>query len=140
MARLSAIVLLVAVNAACAPTEFLTGRARAPLDPADVVIYPKEPPSFESIAVIRATSRSLIAPGGAAAIDEVLQRLKQHAAKLGANGLILDDLEDQQGVSVGAGVSSDTYTHNGSISLGLGGFFGYFKRTGTARAIYVPPR
>jgi hypothetical protein len=134
-----AIVFLIAVNAACAPTQVITGTARMPIDPADVVIYPAAPPSFESIAVIRASSRSLTAAGGAGAIDKVVQRLREHAAKLGANGLILDDLDDQQSLSLGTGVSSDTYTHNGSISLGWGGYFGVFKRTGTGRAIYVPP-
>jgi len=110
-----------------------------PITAADVVIYPTAPARFESIAVIRASTRSLTAAGGAGAIDKVVQRLREHAAKLGANGLILDDFDDQQSLSFGAGASSDTYTHNGSISLGLGGFFGLFKKTGTGRAIYVPP-
>ena len=137
--RWTAIVFLFGVNAACAPTQVLTGIARTPIHPADVVIYSVAPPSFEPIAVIRASRRSLIAAGGAGAIDKVVQRLREHAAKLGANGLILDDFDDQQSLSFGTGVSSDTYTHNGSISLGLGGFFGLFKKTGTGRAIYVPP-
>jgi hypothetical protein len=131
--------LLMVVTAACAPTQLLTGTARTPINPADVVIYSAAPPKFEPIAVIRASSRSLIAAGGAAAIDKVVQRLKEHAARLGANGLIIDDVDDQQSLSLGAGASSDTYTHNGSISLGVGGFFGLFKKTGTGRAIYVPP-
>ncbi len=129
----------MAVTAACAPTQLLTGTPRTPINPADVVIYPAAPPKFEPIAVIRASSRSLIAAGGAGAIDRVVQRLKEHAARLGANGVILDDFDDQQSLSLGAGASSDTYTHNGSISLGWGGFFGLFKKTGTGRAIYVPP-
>ncbi len=138
-ARVSTIVLLLAVSAACAPTQVLMGTARAPIDPADVVIYSAAPPRFESIAVIRASRRSLIASGGAEAIDELVQRLKEHAARLGANGLILDDFDDQQGVSFGAGLSSESFTHNGSISLGVGGLFGLFKKTGTGTAIYVPP-
>jgi len=130
--------LLMAVTAACAPTQLLTGTARTPINPADVVIYCAAPPIFEPIAVIRASSRSLIAAGGAGAFDRVVQRLKEHAAKLGANGLILDDFDDQQSLSLGAGAGSDIYTHNASISLGWGGFFGLFKKTGTGRAIYVP--
>ncbi len=138
-ARGTASALIIALTAACAPTQMLTGTARPPINAADVVVYSAAPPKFESIAVIRASSRSMIAAGGAVAIDRVVLRLKEHAAKLGANGLILDDIDDQQSLSFGAGASSDTYTHNGSISLGLGGFFGLFKKTGTGRAIYVPP-
>jgi hypothetical protein len=137
--RRTAVALIIAVTAACAPTQLLTGKTRPPIDPARVVVYSAAPPKFESIAVIRASSRSLIASGGVRAMDRVVLRLKEHAAKLGANGLILDDFDDQQSLSFGAGASSDTYTHNGSISLGLGGFFGLFKKTGTGRAIYVPP-
>jgi len=138
--RVPAIVFLLGVIMACAPTQVLIGTARTPINPADVVIYPAAPPGFESIAVIRATSRSLISTGGAGAIDKVVQRLKEHAARLGANGLILDDFDDEQPVSLGAGVSSDSYTHNGSISLGIRGLFGLFQKTGTARAIYVGAR
>jgi hypothetical protein len=138
--RWTAVLFLIAINAACAPTQILTGAARTPIDPAEVVIYSMAPPSFEPVAVICASSRSLIAAGGAGAIDRVVQRLKEHAAKLGANGLILDDFDDQESLSLGTGVGSDTYTHNGSISLGIGGFFGLFKKTGTGRAIYVPAR
>jgi hypothetical protein len=138
--RWAAVLFLIAIDAACAPMPVLTGTARTPIDPAEVVIYSMAPPSFEPVAVISASSRSLLAAGGAGAIDRVVQRLKEHAAKLGANGLILDDFDDQESLSLGTGVGSDTYTHNGSISLGVGGFFGLFKKTGTGRAIYVPPR
>ncbi len=137
--RRTTVALIIAVSAACAPTQLLTGAARPPIDPSQVVVYSAAPPQYESIAVIRASERSLIASGGAQAIDRVVLRLKEHAAKLGANGLILDDFDDQQSVSFGAGAGADTYTHNGSISLSLGGFFGLFKKTGTGRAIYVPP-
>ena len=137
--RWVAIVLLLTVNTACAPTQVLTGTARAPIDPEDVVIYSVAPANAQPIALISASSRSLIAAGGAFAIDRVVQRLKERAARLGANGLILDDFDDQQSLALGAGVSSDTYTHNGNISVGLGGFFGYFKKTGSGRAVYVPP-
>jgi len=137
--RLTAIALSMALIAACAPTELLTGTARAPISSADVVVYSVAPAKFEPIAVIRASSRSLIAAGGVGAIDRVVQRLKEHAARLGANGLILDDLDEQDSLSLGAGAGSDTYTHNGFISLSVGTWFGLFKKTGTGRAIYVPP-
>jgi hypothetical protein len=137
--RCASVACGIAVLVACAPTQQLTGRARPPVDPATVVVYSIAPPRFEPIAVIRATTRSLIVAGGAAAIDRVVLRLKEQAAKLGANGVIIDDLDDQESLSLGAGAGSDSYTHNGSISLGFGAFFGLYKRTGAGRAIYVPP-
>jgi len=117
----------------------LVGSARPPIAAADVKIYTQPPPAFEEVAVVNAYSRSVFQPGGQHSIDTVIARLKQRAAKLGANGLILGDFSDVQTTSLGTGVGTDSYTHNSSISLGVGGAFGIFKKTGRGRAIYVPP-
>ena len=117
----------------------LVGPARPPISAADVKIYVQPPPTFQEVAVLNASSHSLFQPGGPHATDKVVARLKEQAAKLGANGIILGDFLDAQTSSLGTGVGSDSYTHNGSISLGVGGGVGIFKKTGKARAIYVPP-
>lgn len=125
---------------ACTTSAFmLVGSARPPIAAADVKIYTQPPPAFEEVAVVNAYSRSVFQPGGQHSIDTVIARLKQRAAKLGANGLILGDFSDVQTTSLGTGVGTDSYTHNSSISLGVGGAFGIFKKTGRGRAIYVPP-
>ena len=61
------------------------------------------------------------------------------AAQLGANGLLLEDFSDSDPVSVGTGVGSQTYTHNGSINVGVGGSLGVVKKAAKARAIFVAP-
>jgi hypothetical protein len=38
---------------------------------------------------------------------------------------------------LGTGVGTQTYTHNASIDLGVGGFLGVVKKTVRARAIFV---
>jgi hypothetical protein len=137
MRRIAAASLLI-INAACAPTQMVTGTLRKPIPASEVVIYSVAPPNFEQIAVLSASAKTAFAVGGQKSIDKVVKRLTMQAAKLGANGLILEDFSDEQSLSLGAGVGSDSYTRNGSISLGGGGFIGVFKKTGNGRAIYVP--
>ena len=125
---------------ACASSVYeLVGAARAPISAADVKIYTQAPPAFEEVAILNAFSHSAFHPGGQHAVDKVMARLKEQAAKLGANGIILGDFSDAETTALGTGLGTDTYTHNSSISLGAGGSVALFKKTGRGRAIYVPP-
>jgi hypothetical protein len=103
-----------------------------------VVIYSSPPPSFEEIAILDASSKSVFSPGGQRTTDKVIERLKAQAAQLGANGIILEGFDQTQTGSIGSGVGSDSYSRNSSVSLGVGGSLGIFKTTGKGRAIYVP--
>jgi hypothetical protein len=77
--------------------------------------------------------------GGQGSVDKVIQRLKEQAAKLGANGIILEGMSDRQTGSLGGGSGSSSYSGNSAVGVGVGGSLGIFKKTGEARAIYVPP-
>jgi hypothetical protein len=65
----------------------------------------------------------------------------QQAAALGANGLILEGFSDRETASpgTGTGAASQSYSRNTAVGVGVGGSFGIFKKTGQARAIFVPP-
>jgi hypothetical protein len=126
--------------AACAPTtQIVTGTARPPIPPAEVKIYSHAPAAYEEIAVLTASSKSMFTSGGQKAIDKVVERLKEQAAKLGANGLILEDFSDSQTGSIGTGVGSESYSRSSSVGVGVGGAVGIFKKTGRGRAIFIPP-
>jgi hypothetical protein len=132
---------LLALLAACASSSrILTGTPRAPIVPNEVRVYTSAPASFEEIAVLNASKQSVSSAGGERAIQKMIEGLKAQAAVLGANGLLLEDFSDAQDLSLGTGVGSDTYTHNGSISIGLGGSLGIIKKTAKARAIFVSPQ
>ena len=138
--RTSLLAGVLLLSVACTPTtQILTGVARPPIAVSDVTLYSTPPPGSQEIALLSATSKSAFGTGGQKSVDKVVDRLKEQAAKLGANGLILEDFSDRQTASIGTGVGSDSYTHNGSVSLGVGGGFGIFKKIGKARAIFVPP-
>jgi hypothetical protein len=126
--------------AACATsTQVLTGPPRSPLLPAEVRVYTQAPQSFEEIALLGATRKSVSTAGAERAIARMIEAMRQQAAELGANGLLLEDIADSEPVSVGSGVGSQTYTHNASVNLGIGGSLGVTKKMVKARAIFVPP-
>ena len=124
----------------CAPTApVLVGPARAPIPVEQVVIYQQPPANSQDVAVLKASSHSVFSPGGPAATDMVVQRLKVRAAQLGANGLVLQGFSDSQTASLGTGVGSESYSRSSSVGVGAGASFGIFKKSGEALAIYVPP-
>lgn len=129
----------IAAMSACASSgPVMMGTARAPITPDQVTLYSTLPANAEKIAVITASNKSAFTTGGQKSVDKVVERLKEQAAKLGANGLILQDFSDRQSASIGTGVGSETYTHNAAVGVGVGGGIGIFKKTGQGVAIYVP--
>jgi hypothetical protein len=124
---------------ACIPvSHVVTGAVRPPTSPGQIVVYSEAPPSYEQIAVLDASRKTLFG-AGPGSTDKVLDRLKAEAAKLGANGLLIETLEQTQIGSLAGGAGSESYSAHGSVNLSLGGVFGIFTTTGRARAIFVPP-
>ena len=105
--RLLLVLLAAALTAGCASSHVLTGTPRAPIDPAQVRIYHGPPPGqYEEIAILNTRSGALIY-GEQNKVDSVLQKLRNEAAKLGANGVLFQGTADGErsgGVSVGGGV------------------------------------
>ncbi len=86
-----------------------------------------------------ASRRSVSSAGGERAIAKMIEVMRAQAARLGANGLLLEDFSDAQSMSVATGVGSQTYTHNASIDVGIGADLGVVKKIAKARAIFVSP-
>ena len=123
----------------CTPsTHVLTGQARPPLSPDQVVIYSHPPAKYQEVAILDANSHSAFGTGGQKSVDTVISRLKVEAAKLGANGVILEGFSDQQTGSLGTGTGSTSYSGNSAVGVGVGGSFGLYKKTGHGMAIFVP--
>jgi hypothetical protein len=131
--------LLVMVLSACAPSSHvLVGTTRPPMSPTLVKVYLQPPAVFQEIAVLNASADSMFGNGGQAKVNKVIERLKEEAAKLGANGIILEGLSDREVAALGGGTGSTSYSGNTAVGVGVGGSFGIFKKTGHARAIVVP--
>jgi len=106
MLRSLSAVLLALALAACATSHLLTGQPRPPIDPAQVRVYFEPPPAgYEEIAVLE-TASGPFTYGEQNKVDAVIANLRVEAAKLGANGVLLQGTADGyggSGVSVGAG-------------------------------------
>jgi uncharacterized protein YbjQ (UPF0145 family) len=125
--------------AACASDSIvMTGTARPPIAPSEVRIYSRPPPAFEEVAILNASKSSAFTTGGQKTVDKVIAGLKEQAAKLGANGVILEGFSDSQTGSVGAGGGSDSVSRNSAVGVGVGGSLGIYKKTGHGVAIFVP--
>jgi hypothetical protein len=72
-------------------------------------------------------------------MDKAIERMKAEAAKLGANGILLQGVQDQQSGAIGTGVGSSSYGSNSSVGGGIGGSLGIYNKAATGLAIYVAP-
>lgn len=134
MKRIIAAVVSLGLLVGCAASShIITGKTRPPIDPSQVRLYDHPPAKFEEIAIIEASSRGSWAITDQGKIDVVIARLKAEAAKLGANGVLLETTgsESTGGVVVGSATG-------GNPSFGTGIYTSAFHKTGRALAIFVP--
>ena len=133
---------LMAALAGCASSQVaVVGRARPAISPDQVQIYLQPPASkYDEIANLSASSRGSLSITTAGRMDKVIQRLKNEAAKLGANGILLHGVGDQAGGSVGAGISTETNSGHSPYGLGFGASAFFLRMSGDGVAIYVEPQ
>ena len=100
------IALLALLLTACASgSAIVTGTKRTPLNPSEVRLYLEAPASFEVIGLVNASS-----DGGwteQESQDYAVQELKSQAAKLGANGVLLEKTGER--TSIVAWYGTGTY-------------------------------
>lgn len=127
---------LVLMLSACATSsQVITGQPRPAIDPAEVQVYSKAPAEYEEIAVIEATSRSSFAFGDQAKTDAMIRRLKERAAALGANGVLLQATHSESSGGVGLGIGNMS---SSGVSVGTGVSTSSVQKVGRGLAIYVP--
>ena len=115
-AALTAVLLL---SACAGSSKVMVGQARPPIDPSQVRIYTSVPPGSVEIAQIE--SSSAIGFGTQGQTDSAVARLRNEAAALGANGVVLMGVGSSGasggGVSVGGGSwGSSSY---GGVGIGI---------------------
>ncbi len=142
MPRILIAALLALTLAACATSHILTGQPRAPIDPAQVRVYFQPPPGgYEEIALLD-TRSGAFTYGEQNKTNQVIEKLRIEAAKLGANGVLFQGTSDSwggTGVSVGAGGGS--YGGSSFSSGGIGVSVTPTQKYARGVAIYVanPP-
>jgi len=125
---------------ACASSHVLVGKARPPISPSQVQIYLHPPATkYEEVAVLDSNSSHSFSFTAQGKTDAVIARLKKEAAKLGANGVVLENIGDQEAGAVGSGIGTASGNAMGATGIGLGGFGAMYMKSGSGMAIYVPP-
>jgi len=131
---LAAACLALALAGCASSSRVMMGSARPPVDPAIVQVYATAPAGSVEIAQIETTSA--VGFGTQGQTDSAVLRLKQEAAKLGANGVVVVGVGSQgspAGVSVGAG------SWGSSVGGGVGIGIPTTQKHAAGVAIWVPP-
>ena len=142
MLRTLTAALLALTLAACATSHILTGQPRAPIDPAQVRVYFDPPPAgYEEIALLE-TRSGAFTYGEQNKTDQVIDKLRVEAAKLGANGVLFQDsVEGYGGSSVGIGVGGGRFGGSSHVGGGVGVNISPSRKHARGIAVYVldPP-
>lgn len=121
---ISVICLSVFLLTACASgSSIVTGTTRAPIDPSQVTLYIEPPEKYEIIGVVKASSDSGWTEQDSQ--DYAVAELKNQAAKLGANGVLLTS----------TGVNTSTVV--GTYSTGMVYAIPVTAQTLSGKAIYI---
>jgi hypothetical protein len=124
---------------ACVSSHVMIGQARPPISPDAVQIY-FHPPAvrYDEIALLDTTSRHSFSITAQGKTDAVITRLKEEAAKLGANGVLLQGIGDQSAGSVSTGYAQASAPGSTAYASGLGISGNIMIKKGSGIAIYVP--
>jgi Short C-terminal domain len=130
--------LLPAVSAVGAGTSLvIIGQTRPAIQAGSVKVYLTPPERFEQIAIIEATSETSFSVTAQGKMDKVMERLKEQAARVGANGLLLQSTGAVSGGSVSTGNANATAYGNTAYGTGTGVSIPVTHKAGSAIAIFV---
>ena len=123
----------------------MVGDPRPPTNPNNVQVYMETPRHFDRIAIIRKGSSGSWAFSDQSQVDEAIAKIRIEAAKVGANGILLQVIETNSGGGVGIGIGGfglgggRHHGWRGGNSIGVGGSFyaPIMHKTVQAEAIYV---
>jgi hypothetical protein len=94
---------------------------------------------YEEIALLNSNSNRSFSFTEQGKTDAVIGRLKEEAAKLGANGILLNGISDQAAGSVASGFGSATASGHSATGFGAGTSSTVYVKSGSGLAIYVDP-
>lgn len=123
---------------ACATSYVLVGSKHAPTNPDQVRVLLQPPPHYETIAILQ-TSDMAGKPCFTAQCktNKVMDRLKEQAAELGANAILLQGLGSQYVGSIGNSYGTASYGNGYAHGSSFGISTAINSETGKALAIYV---
>ena len=137
---LAVLMLSLGALSACATSHVMMGQPRPPISPALVQVYFHPPAGkYEEIAMLDTSSRGGFGFTAQGKTDIVINRLKEEAAKLGANGVLLQGMGDQAGGSISTGFGQASASGNHAYGSGVGFSGNMTQKVGSGIAIYIAP-
>lgn len=124
--------------AGCSSTSHvLVAAPRAPRSPDQVKIYLHAPKNFEEIALLNSSSQNSWAVSDQGKMDTAMRRMKEEAAKLGANGVLLRETGDQQTATLTTGSAIATKHRSNTTAFATGVAVPITDKKATGVAIFV---
>jgi hypothetical protein len=120
---------VVMLSACASSSSIVVGTVHPAIQPAAVKLYLEPPKSYEKVALLESSSKASFTVTDQGKTNKMIERLKEEAAKLGANGVLLTGSGSQQ---VGGAVFIPFATGGGMMAPAGGE-----HKTGTGIAIYV---
>jgi hypothetical protein len=124
--------------AGCASTSrVMLGAAHPPLAPEQVQIYYQPPAKYLEVALLETQSGSFTY-GEQNKMNSVLGKLRAEAAKLGANGVLIEGVANGYGGSgVGVGIGGGRFGGRSHVGGGVGVNISPTQKHARGMAIYV---
>lgn len=122
----------------CVSSHLTIGTVKAPRNYEDLKIYATPPFGYETIAVVRASSKYSFSVNDQMKLDTALFRLKKEAARLGANGIILQSIGDQPVSIIGTHLTNEDGAINKSFVSRLAYFDADVEKNLQGIAIHIP--
>ena len=116
-----------------ASSHIVVGQTRPATSPTTVRLYSKAPEKYDEIAIIDSSSKNSWAVTDQGKVDVAIERLKEEAASLGANGILIQLTGD---ISTGS-VSTGSATGYGNSAYGYGISSSVLHKAAKGLAIYV---
>ena len=109
------LIAIFLLSSCASGSHILTGQKRDPILASQVKLYITPPQQYEVIGIVKASSDSGMTQQGD--MDFAVEELKNQAAKLGANGVILSGTRDSTSSSVGAYSNGAVYTSSSTAQI-----------------------
>jgi hypothetical protein len=126
---------LALLSACSTSSRQIVGEKRTPISPEQVTIYRQKPANYEQIAFIQASSKNSLDFSDQAMQNVIIDRSKQEAANLGANGVLLQQTEEEITGFIGSG----SVISGRNVGIGIGLSFPITNQFSRSVAIYVTP-
>jgi hypothetical protein len=135
-----AVALTFLALSGCVSSHVIVGKVRPAISPDQVQLYLHPPAGrYEEVALLDSSSKHSFSFTAQGKTNAVIERLKGEAAKLGANGILLNGVADQATGSVSTGFAGATASGHSATGFGVGTSGTVFVKSGSGLAIYVEP-